>query len=207
MSRSRSLALALLALVPLTAACGGGGDKDKQAIEETAEEGEAATFSTVSTEDPVIAGQRNLEQAQKEVQAVFDTDVFGQNATTEVRVPAIENGEDLRDFIDTAFGDPGVKAMGFTVSNVAFLDVAQCQGQAGTDKPCGVVTANVLDGGQPTELVDQAIFVVFPQCEQDGSNPRPGDAPCGRWKISQQSFCGLLASKNQICPATGDNNG
>ncbi len=191
----------LLAFAPLTAACGGGGDKDKEAIEETAEDGEAATFSTVSTEDPIVAGQRNFEQAQKEVKATFDTDVFGQNSTTDQRVAAIENGEDLRDFVDAAFADPAVKAMGFDVTGVAFLDVNQCSDQAATDKPCGVVTANVLDGGQPTELVNQSIFVVFPQCEGDGSNPRPGDAPCGRWKISQQSLCALLAPKNQTCPA------
>ncbi len=200
MSRSRALSLMLLALVPLTAACGGGGDKDKQAIEEAADEGEAATFSTLSTEDPNVAFQRNFEQAQKEVKATFDTDAFGQNATDDERVAAIENGEDLRDFIEESFADPGVKSLGFEIKGVAFLDVNQCRDQANTDKACGVVTADVLDGGQPTLLVDQSIFVVFPQCEQDGSNPRPGDAPCGRWKVSEQSLCTLLSTKNHNCP-------
>jgi Domain of unknown function (DUF333) len=118
------------------------------------------------------------------ITAAFASFFDGTLQDIEVKVAAVEHGEQLRSMLSEAMANPQFGQMSTQVSAVRSLDSAQCAG-LGLVSPCAEVTHDVLVGQFPA-IVDHVGHAV----EIDGS-----------WRVAAETWCDVVKIGGAECPA------
>jgi hypothetical protein len=142
--------------------------------------GSSSSSSTTTTQSPA--------QATAVITTNWTTFFDGNNPNSGVKLALLQNNGKLAATFQKNFaGNASTAAMtAAKVTNVTVLPASQCQ-QAAVPSPCAKVSYDLVNrqNGSPL-LAGQTGYAVFVN---------------GKWQISENTFCALIALAGSQCPA------
>ena len=141
--------------------------------------GSSSSSSTTTTQSPA--------QATAVITSNWTAFFNGSNPDTSAKIVLLQNNQKLRDQYNKAYGgNPATAVTAAKVTNVQVLGASDCQ-QAALTSPCAKVSYDLINSqnGSPL-LVGQTGYAVNVN---------------GKWLVSQNTFCALIALTGSQCPA------